>query len=81
MSEVTQADVVRAYQEVARTKAGQIVFADLTRRFGFVTRSMFWDGDDGLTLAYKEGQRTVLTYIGRTLNSEAVEDDSYDSSV
>ena len=64
----THADIVEAYQEVARSEAGQIMLADMQRRFGFSTGPMF-TGDANLCI-HRDGQRSVLAHIGRILESD-----------
>lgn len=64
----THADIIDAYHEVARSEAGQIVLADLQRQFGFATHPMF--RGDVNELVHRDGQRAVLAYIGRKLESD-----------
>ena len=60
---VTPGDVARAYQEFGGSEAGQIVLADLVRRFGYTRSSTLVEGKPDVT-ARNEGQRTVLQWIG-----------------
>jgi len=57
--------LVEAYREVFEGQAGAIVVADLSRKFGFVNRSMFHV--DGMRMAHAEGQRSVLQEIQKYL--------------
>ena len=65
---MTQAQLVQAYQSVARSEEGQRVIADLMHHFGYTRRSMFNPGDDTASLAYKEGQRSVLVHVGKMID-------------
>lgn len=67
MTEITQEVLRAAYIDVFGGPSGQVVLADLLRRFGFVTRSAFAPGAPDLS-AYQEGQRTVLIHVGRMLD-------------
>lgn len=69
--EVTPGDIARAYQEVFATEAGHLVLADLQHKFGFTRRSMFEvAGGDPTKVVFCEGQRSVLVYIGRLLETD-----------
>lgn len=70
MQEVTEEDIAQAYVDMAQSKSGQIVLADMERRFGYTRRTML-DGDDttGLRLAWREGGRAVLAHISRMIES------------
>jgi len=79
-SGLTQAQVVNAYQQMARTEDGQIVISDLMSRFGFTRKAMYSPGDDTASLAFKEGQRSVLIHLGIMLDvdPQQVEEDDHD---
>lgn len=55
---------------LAQTEDGRIVIYDLMRRFAHNLAPMYRPGDDGMALAFKEGQRSVLVYIGSQLEAD-----------
>ena len=61
-------EISAAYKSVAASPEGQIVIADLVRRFGFSRQTTF-DTDLG-KMAWKEGGRTVLVHIGRMVDMD-----------
>lgn len=67
--QVSPVDVCQAYKEVFSTSAGQIVLADMLRRFGFTRSSTFVPGDSART-AFNEGGRTVLIHVGRMIDAD-----------
>lgn len=68
-----KADLARAYQRVFATDDGNRVLHDLLARFGFTDKTMF--DADGMTLAYREGQRSTLVHIGtmQGINADLLE--------
>lgn len=50
------------YQEVFGSEAGQIVLADLSRKFHMLASTKVHGDADG-DMAFREGQRNVLLYI------------------
>ncbi len=69
LTDVSPVDTCIAYKVVAATQEGQIVIADLMRRFGFSRYTTFVPGDpDRSTL--NEGQRTVVIHIGRQIDAD-----------
>ena len=75
---MTRKEIVEAYQEVARSTAGQIMLADLEARFGYSTRPMF-DGDPNWAI-FRDGGRSVLAHIGRVIETPAdyEQEENYD---
>lgn len=69
---VSQVDVCVAYKEIFGTRAGQVVLADLMRRFSFTRISTLVPGDIHTTI-HHEGSRTVLVHIGRMLDADPAE--------
>ena len=69
LTNVSPVDTCIAYKVMAATQEGQIVIADLMRRFGFSRFTTFVHGDpDKSTL--NEGQRTVVIHIGRMIDAD-----------
>lgn len=65
---VGKVDVILAYRNVFHSQEGQIVLADLMRYFSWNMGPMLdLARPDALVLAHRDGQRTVLTHIGRRL--------------
>lgn len=79
MLKVSKSDVVLAYQSALSTQEGQIVLADLMRRFGFTTWSTFVEGDPNKT-SWQEGQRSVLVHIGRMLEADPAEAEEHEDA-
>ena len=69
MMSVSQADICIAYKQVAATQEGQVVLADLTRKFGFTRFSTFVPGDPYHS-QLNEGARTVVVHIGRMIAAD-----------
>lgn len=69
---VSKVDVCVAYKTVFGSVEGQIVLADLMRRFSFTRTSTFVPGDTYSTV-HNEGCRTVLIHIGRMLDADPAE--------
>lgn len=68
---VSPLDVCIAYKQVFSAQEGQIVMADLLRHFGFSRNSTF-NVNPG-SMAYNEGQRSVLIHVGRMLDADPTE--------
>jgi len=68
MTNISPVDTCVAYKIVCATQEGQIVIADLMRRFGF-SRSSTFDPDPYRTVLH-EGQRTVVMHIGRQIDAD-----------
>lgn len=62
--EVSLMDIANAYKIVFATPEGQVVLADLVRKFAFNTQSTFVPNCPEQTNV-NEGQRTVIVHIGR----------------
>ena len=72
--EVTPSDTVMAYQDVFTSPAGQIVLADLMRRFSFTRQSTFQPGiSRDIDTVFYEGQRSVLVKVGYMLDVDPVD--------
>ncbi len=69
LTNVSPVDTCIAYKVVAATQEGQIVIADLMRRFGFARFTTFVSGDPDRT-TLNEGQRTVVIHIGRMIDAD-----------
>ena len=52
----------RAWRAILATEDGQTIMADLVQHFGYTSQSTF--SKDPLTMAHREGQRSVLIHIG-----------------
>lgn len=78
--EVSQYDVIQAYKEFAATQEGQIVIADLMRRFGYSRQSTYSPGEAAQDVTFREGQRVVLVHIGRMIDADPAEAQEYDRS-
>ena len=66
---LSRRDVAEAYQAMAQNPSGQVVFADLMRRFAHNRMTMFHLGDTRPEdCVYREGQRSVLVHIGWMLD-------------
>lgn len=60
-----------AYKQVFASPEGQIVLADLIRRFGFTRKSPFVEArGEPHNFAFLEGGRAVMIYIGLVLDGE-----------
>jgi len=64
--EVTQEELVSAYQEWGSSPAGSIVLNHLLAKFGFISKSTNVPGDPYGT-HINEGHRGVMVYIGRMM--------------
>lgn len=69
MTNVTPVDTCIAYKVVAATQEGQIMIADLMRRFGFARHTTLVPGDPETT-AFHEGGRVVIIHIGRQIDAD-----------
>ncbi len=69
LTNVSPVDTCIAYKVVAATQEGQIVIADLMRRFGFSRNTTYVPGDPDMTV-WREGQRTVIIHIGRMIDAD-----------
>lgn len=65
---ISPADVAEAWQEIMRTEEGRVVLSDLQARFGFTSESTF--DPNPATMAFKEGQRAAMIYIGKMLSTD-----------
>lgn len=71
---VTPRQVAEAYQAMAENPQGQVVLADLMRRFAHNRASTFQAGHTRPEdCVYHEGQRSVLVHIGRMLDVNPAE--------
>lgn len=71
---VSPRDVAEAYQSMAQNPHGQVVLADLMRRFAHNRASTFQVGHTrSEDCVYREGQRSVLVHIGRMLDVNPAE--------
>lgn len=71
---VSPRDVAEAYQAMAQNPQGQVVLADLMRRFAHNRAPMFHAGQTRMEdCVYREGQRSVLVHIGRMLDVNPAE--------
>lgn len=77
---VTVADRVEAYREVFSSRAGQIVYADLERHFGFTRQSTIPTDGNPYHTARHEGQRMVMVHIGRQVAGIPVDSDEDERS-
>ena len=76
MSKIDQDEIVAAYHDVAASRAGQIMLADLEARFGWTTKTTFDQRDvSGLLLAHREGGRAVLAHMGRMIETPILQED------
>jgi hypothetical protein len=76
MKRIEQDEIAAAYHDMAASRAGQIVLADLEARFGWTTKTMFDQRDvSGLLLAYREGSRSVLAHMGRMIETPILQED------
>lgn len=69
MRTVSPHDVMIAYKQMAATPDGEVVLADLVRKFGYARNSTFNPGDPYSTVMC-EGQRSVVVHIGRQVEGE-----------
>ncbi len=69
LTNVSPVDTCIAYKVMAATQEGQIVIADLMRRFGFSRITTFAPGDPEMT-AWREGGRVVVIHIGRMIDAD-----------
>ncbi len=69
LTDVSPVDTCIAYKVMAATQEGQIVIADLMRRFGFSRGTTFVPGEPDM-IAWREGQRTVVIHIGRMIDAD-----------
>jgi hypothetical protein len=65
--EITPAELHEAYNDTFGSPAGRIVLTDLIYHFGFTTKSTF--GNTPEESAANEGQRSLLIYIDKVLNT------------
>ncbi len=78
---VSKADVAAAYKTAFSTPDGQIILADLMRRFSFTRRTTFVQGDEGgRIMAANEGSRTVLVHIGIMLDARPEDLQDYEET-
>lgn len=66
--EIDADTLLAAYANTFSSEDGQIVLADMLRRFGFAHRSTF--SGDTHRMAANEGQRSVMIHIGRMLEQQ-----------
>lgn len=66
LREITQEELVAAYQEWGASPAGKIVLNHLIAKFGFISKSTNVPGDPYGT-HINEGHRGVMVYIGRMM--------------
>lgn len=76
MDRISPAKLIEAYQLLAQTESGQIVINDLLRRFGYTRNTTFQENT--ATMAYCEGQRSVVIYIGRMLDADPAAQEALD---
>ena len=69
LTNVSPVDTCIAYKVVAATSEGQIVIADLMRRFGFSRFSTYVPGEPELS-RMNEGSRLVIVHIGRQIDAD-----------
>ncbi len=69
MQNVSPVDTCIAYKVVAATQEGQIMIADLMRRFGFARHTTHVPGDPERG-TINEGSRLVLIHIGRQIDAD-----------
>ncbi len=69
LTDVSPVDTCIAYKVVAATQEGQIMIADLMRRFGFSRCTTLVPGDSEMT-AFQEGHRVVIIHIGRQIDAD-----------
>lgn len=69
LASVSPVDTCIAYKAVAMTQEGQIMVADLMRRFGFSRYSTHVPGDPELS-RMNEGSRLVIVHIGRQIDAD-----------
>lgn len=62
--------VVRAYREVFNSEAGKVVIEDMMKTF--YTLSSTFDPNP-IEMAYKEGERSVVIRILKTINTDPFE--------
>ncbi|WP_299444702.1 hypothetical protein [uncultured Rhodospira sp.] len=70
MTTCSQSRIAAAYQSVFHGQDGQLVLADLARRFGFTHRSTFPDNGDPNRMIFNEGGRAALIHIGRMIEAD-----------
>lgn len=68
-------EIAEAYSLLAASEEGQIVIHDLARRFGYTRGGLFQQNecDGGRGLAFREGQREVIAYIGKMIDVDPAE--------
>ena len=68
---ITPGDLSRIYKSFAMSEDGQVILADLMRRFAYVNKSTStvanYDPNQMLVL---EGQRSVVVYIGHMIETD-----------
>ena len=74
MKPIDGARLAQAYRTFFASADGQIVLGDLVRRFGFTTQSTF-DPNNVEATILREGQRTVMIYIGRWQSDDLLPDE------
>ena len=62
-----RADLVRAYKNVFSTEEGKLVLHDLMKTFHILQSTMDANPNE---VAYKEGERSVVLRILRTINTD-----------
>lgn len=70
---ISPADVVIAYKQAFAAQEGQIVLADLMRRFGHSRYSTFTKAGGTEQMLLNEGARRVLIHIGIQLDLDPAE--------
>lgn len=76
--QVSKADVANAYQTAFATPEGQIVLADLMRRFGYTRGSTLHE--NAHTMAFREGTRYVLVHMGKMMDADPSELAEYEQT-
>jgi len=71
--QLTRDEVAQAYRNVFAGEDGALVLAHLQHQFGY-TRGTTLEANDGITTAWREGQRYVLVHIGRMLEDVSLEE-------
>lgn len=71
-AEVSPADIIMAYRQVAASEAGQVVLQDLIRKFGYSRSSTFQAAGDQepYRTFIHEGQRSVMVHIGNMIDAD-----------
>lgn len=80
LTSISQVDVCLAYKTLATTQEGQIVYADLVRRFGFTRTTTFVPGDPYRS-QLNEGARTVVVHAGRMIDADPSEFEEPDTEM